>query len=170
MDLVTKLAAGLTHVFGLSMALTYLIVGVVSHVLIYAWTTILGIFTKTKYSFENITRMQEHLKDPGKFTTITLAPVPATFCDPYGTQTWCKPLETTNAKEEEKQYSMIGSKDVSTHHPHCRVCQYEFHFCKEEIFVENYSRSWNYFLLFMCTCNWWHIKFFYLEKTWMQLL
>ncbi|KAF3644025.1 putative magnesium protoporphyrin IX methyltransferase, chloroplastic-like [Capsicum annuum] len=84
---VAKLAAGLTHVFTLSMALTYLTVDVISHVLIYAYTTILGIFTKTKYSFQNITRMQKYLKDPSKFTTITPAPIPATFCDPYGTQT-----------------------------------------------------------------------------------
>ncbi|PHU20441.1 hypothetical protein BC332_11592 [Capsicum chinense] len=170
MDLVAKLAAGLTHVFGLSMSLSYLTVDVVSHMLIYAYTTILVIFIKTKYSFQNITVMQEYVKDPSKFTTITLAPVPATFCDPYGTQTWRKPLETTDAEEKEKQYSMIGSKDVLTHHPRCHVSQYKFHFCKAEIFVENYSRSWNHFSSFMCTCNWWHIKLSYLEKTWMQLL
>ncbi|PHU21417.1 hypothetical protein BC332_06524 [Capsicum chinense] len=97
MDLVAKLAAGVTQIFGLSMALTYVTVDVVSHVLIYAYTTILRIFTKTAYSFHNITRMQEYLQDPSKFTTITLAPVPTTFCDPYGTQTWRKPLETTDA-------------------------------------------------------------------------
>ncbi|KAF3652830.1 hypothetical protein FXO38_15907 [Capsicum annuum] len=97
MDLVAKLAAGVTHVFGLSLALTYVTVDVVSHVLIYAYTTILRIFTKTAYSFHNITRMQKYLQDPSKFTTITVAPVPATFCDPYGTQTWRKPLETTDA-------------------------------------------------------------------------
>ncbi|PHT31216.1 hypothetical protein CQW23_27553 [Capsicum baccatum] len=144
MDLVDKLAVGLTHVFGLSMALTYLIVDVVSHVLIYAYTIILGIFTKTKYSFQNITRMQEYLKDPSKFTTITPAPVPATFSDAYDTQTWRKPLETTDAEENEKKYSLICSKDVLTHHPHCHVSQYEFQFCKAEIFVENYSRSPHY--------------------------
>ncbi|PHU16549.1 hypothetical protein BC332_17754 [Capsicum chinense] len=170
MDLVAKLAAGLTHVFGLSMALSYLTVYVVSHILIYSYTTILVIFTKTKYSFENIIGMQEYVKDPSKFATITLAPVPATFCDPYGTQTWRKPLETTDAEEKKKQYSMIGSKDVLTHHPRCHVSQYKFHFCKAEIFVENYSRSWNHFSSFMCTCNWWHIKLSYLEKTWMQFL
>ncbi|PHU01254.1 hypothetical protein BC332_31041 [Capsicum chinense] len=65
---------------------------------------------------------------------------------------------------------MIGSTDVLTHHPHCRVSQYEFYFRKAEIFVENYYRSWNHFSSFMCTCNWWHIKLSYLEKTWMQLL
>ncbi|PHT99207.1 hypothetical protein BC332_31814 [Capsicum chinense] len=92
------------------------------------------------------------------------------FCDPYGTQTWRKPLETTDAEEKEKQYSVIGSKDVLTHHHRCHVSQYKFHFCKAEIFVENYSRSWNHFSSFMCTCNWWHIKLSYLEKTWMQLL
>ncbi|KAM3381239.1 hypothetical protein P3S68_006812 [Capsicum galapagoense] len=117
MDLVAKLAAGLAHVFGLSMALSYLTVDVVSHILIYAYTTILVIFTKTKYSFQNIIGMQEYVKDPSKFATITLTPVPATFCDTYGTQTWRKPLETTNAEEKEKQYSMIGSKDVLTHYP-----------------------------------------------------
>ncbi|PHT86142.1 hypothetical protein T459_08248 [Capsicum annuum] len=117
MDLVAKIAAGLAHVFGPSMALSYLTVDVVSHILIYAYTTILVIFTKTKYSFQNIIGMQEYVKDPSKFATITLAPVPATFCAPYGTQTWRKPLETTNAEEKEKQYSMIGSKDVLTHHP-----------------------------------------------------
>ncbi|KAF3633495.1 hypothetical protein FXO38_22259 [Capsicum annuum] len=170
MDLVAKLAVGLTHVFGLSMSLSYLTVDVVSHILIFAYTTILVIFIKTKYSFQNITVMQEYVKDPSKFTTITLAPVPATFCDPYGTQTWRKPLETTDAEEKEKQYSMISSKDVLTHHPRCHVSQYKFHFCKAEIFVENYSRSWNHFSSFMCTCNWWHIKLSYLEKTWMQLL
>ncbi|PHT57774.1 hypothetical protein CQW23_00137 [Capsicum baccatum] len=170
MDLVAKFAAGLTHVFGLSMALTYLIIDVVSHVFIYPYTTSLGIFTKAKYSFENITRVQEYLKDPGKFTTIALALVPATFCDPYGIQTWCKPFETTAAEEKEKQYFMIGSTNVLTHHPHCCVSQYEFHFHKAKIFVENYSRSWNHFSSFMCTCNWWHIKLSYLEKTWMQLL
>ncbi|PHU02240.1 hypothetical protein BC332_27491 [Capsicum chinense] len=170
MDLVAKLAAGVTHVFGLSMALTYVTVDVVSHVLIYAYTTILGIFTKTTYSFHNITRMQEYLKDPSKLTTITPSPVPATFCDPYGTQTWRKPLETTDAEEKEKQYSMIGSKDVLSHHPRRHISQHEFHFCKEEIFVENYSRSWNHFSSFMCTCNCWHIKLSYLEKTWTQLL
>ncbi|PHT33217.1 hypothetical protein CQW23_29554 [Capsicum baccatum] len=170
MDLVAKLAAGLTRVFGLSMSLSYLTVDVVSHMLIYAYTTILVIFTKTKYSFQNITGLQEYVKDPSKFTTITLAPVPATFCDPYGTQTWRKPLETTDAEEREKQYSMIGSKGVLTHHPHFHVFQYKFHFCKAEIFVENYSRSWNHFSSFMCTYNWWYIKLSYLEKTWMQLL
>ncbi|PHT83149.1 hypothetical protein T459_11592 [Capsicum annuum] len=83
MDLVAKLAAGLTRVFGLSMSLSYLTVDVVSHMFIYAYTTILVIFTKTKYSFQNITGMQEYVKNPSRFTTITLAPVPATFCDPY---------------------------------------------------------------------------------------
>ncbi|PHT33561.1 hypothetical protein CQW23_25361 [Capsicum baccatum] len=170
MDLVAKLATGVTHVFGLSMALTYVTVDVVSHVLIYAYTTILGIFTKTTYSFHNITRMQEYLKDPSKFTTITPAPVPATFCDLYGTQTWRKPLETTDAEEKEKQYSMIDSKDVLAHHPRRHISQHEFHFWKEEIFVENYSRSWNHFSSFMCTYNCWHIKLSYLEKTWTQLL
>ncbi|KAF3639724.1 hypothetical protein FXO38_04386 [Capsicum annuum] len=124
MDLVAKLASGLTRAFGLSMSLSYLTVDVVSHMLIYAYTTILVIFTKTKYSFQNITGMQEYVKDPSKFTTITLAPVPATSCDPYGTQTWRKPLETTDAEEKEKQYSMIGSKDVLTHHPRFHVSQY----------------------------------------------
>ncbi|PHT42315.1 hypothetical protein CQW23_16340 [Capsicum baccatum] len=107
MDLVAKLATELTRIFGLSMALSYLTVDVVFHMLIYAYTTIPVIFTKTKYFFQHITRMQEYLKDPSKFTTITPAPVHATFCDPYGTQTWCKPLETTDAEEKEKQYSMI---------------------------------------------------------------
>ncbi|KAM3217916.1 hypothetical protein P3L10_022445 [Capsicum annuum] len=111
MDLVAKLASGLTRAFGLSMSLSYLTVDVVSHMLIYAYTTILVIFTKTKYSFQNITGMQEYVKDPSKFTTITLAPVPATSCDPYGTQTWRKPLETTDAEEKEKQYSMIEESD-----------------------------------------------------------
>ncbi|KAM3324819.1 hypothetical protein P3S67_005971 [Capsicum chacoense] len=48
MDLVAKLTSGLTRVFGLSMSLSYLTVDVVSHMLIYAYTTILVIFTKTK--------------------------------------------------------------------------------------------------------------------------
>ncbi|PHT49445.1 hypothetical protein CQW23_09192 [Capsicum baccatum] len=105
--------AGLTHVFGLSLALTYLIVDVVSHVLIYPYTTSLGIFTKIKYSFENITRIQEYLKDPGKFTMITLAPVPATFHDPYGIQTWCKPLETTATEEKEKDPTCANATNTN---------------------------------------------------------
>ncbi|KAF3630340.1 hypothetical protein FXO38_27206 [Capsicum annuum] len=89
------------------------------------------------------------LEGPGKFTMVTLAPVPATFCDPYGIQTWCKPFETTIAEEKEKQYSMIGRTDVLTHHPHCRVSQYEFHFLKEEIFGELLQIVESFFIIYV---------------------
>ncbi|PHT40245.1 hypothetical protein CQW23_19099 [Capsicum baccatum] len=74
MDLVAKLVSGLTRVFGLSMSLSYITVDVVSHMLIYAYTTILVIFTKTKYSFQNITGMQKYVKDP-KILHVLMPPI-----------------------------------------------------------------------------------------------
>ncbi|MCD7452338.1 hypothetical protein HAX54_016266 [Datura stramonium] len=156
MDLVAKLA------------LAYLTVDVFPHVLIYAYTTILVFVTEIKYSFQKIERMQEYLKDPIKLTAITVVPVDA-FYDPYGDQTWRKPLETIDAEEEAKQDSTINNKDVLTHHAPCDVYQYECHIRKAEIFLEHYSRTWNHLSSFKYTYNWWHVALSYLEKTWVQL-
>ncbi|VFQ76594.1 unnamed protein product [Cuscuta campestris] len=75
-DLVVRFGAGLTNVISLSMALSYLTLAAVPHIVINAYKNILSFaLASDDYSFPLADKIKEYLKDPSKFA-VAAAPAP----------------------------------------------------------------------------------------------
>ena len=91
-DLVDKLAAGISTVAALSLALSYPTIAAAPHSFINAYKNVLAVAIATDYSFPQADEVKEFLKDPSKFA-VAAAPVAATEASPAAAA----------AKEEEKK-------------------------------------------------------------------
>ncbi|AES96463.2 putative tetratricopeptide repeat protein [Medicago truncatula] len=67
------------------------------------------------------------------------------------------------AEEAAKRGFEINNQDGWSQHATCHVLQYECRFREAVEFMEECSPSWNSFLSFMLTHNWWHVALCYLE-------
>ncbi|XP_055831523.1 60S acidic ribosomal protein P0-like [Solanum dulcamara] len=74
-DLLTRFAAGLTNVVGLSMILDYPTLAAIPHMFINSYKNVLSFAIATEYSFPQAEKVKEYLKNPSKFAVA--APVAA---------------------------------------------------------------------------------------------
>nr|POF17432.1 60s acidic ribosomal protein p0 [Quercus suber] len=94
-DLIEKFFVGVSMVTSLSLALLYPTLAAAPHMFTNAYKNVLAVAIATEYSFPQVEKVKEYLKDPSKFVVAT-APVVAVASGVV-------PTAATAAKEEEKK-------------------------------------------------------------------